>query len=805
MSTSLLRRSWHGEPDITSMNKLDRKLLRDLLHLRGQTLAIVLVVACGVASFIALRNIYRSLITTQANYYAEYRFADVFASLKRAPDWLGARSSEIPGVAAAQTRIVASATLDVPGVSEPALGLFVSLPEVRTPILNDLHLVRGRYLEAGCREEIIISASFAEKNQLEPGASLSAIINGRWTRLQIVGVALSPEFVYEIRPGEMFPDSRRFGVIWMSRKALGAAFDLDGAFNNVVLSLAPGAHEREVLTRLDQLLEAYGGLGAYGREEQTSNHFITNEIAELRVSGTFIPAVFLCITAFLIHLSLSRLVNTQREQIAVLKAFGYGNASIAAHFLKLALMTVAGGVALGVLVGWYYGFKLTALYAEFFRFPVFSYEMNLYVIAAATAISFGAACLGALRAVQKAVALPPAEAMRPEPPARYHTGLLERTGLQRWFPLAVRIIARNLERNPLKAGLTMLGIALATSLLIVGFYFYDAIDQIIDVQFRAVYREDANVVFNEPRPARARYDLLSLPGVLRVEPYRAVPVRLRFAHRRKRTALLGLEPNSELQRIVAGNYQVFQVPPEGLVLSASLAETLGVATGDRVMLEVLEGQRQTRELSVVAIVAELLGQNAYLNVNALNQFLHESGTISGARLMIDQQQAAQLYATLKRTPVVSTVVIPEALLKNFNETIARTMGFSTATIVLFAGVIAFGMIYNGARIALSERGRELASLRVLGFSHNEISVMLLGEQGLLTLLAIPLGYAIGLLLCWLITQSLHTDLMRLPLVFSARTFALAFLIVSSAACLSSLLIRARLRRLDLVAVLKTRE
>lgn len=787
------------------MNKLDRKLLRDLWHLRGQTLAIALVVACGVASFIALRNIYRSLIATQASYYAAYRFADVFATVKRAPDWLVKPLSEIPGVASAQTRIVASATLDVPGVSEPALGLFVSLPETRLPILNDLHLLRGRYLEAGRRAEVIISASFAEKNQLNPGDTLSAIIHGRWTRLQIVGVALSPEFVYEIRPGEMFPDSRRFGVIWMSRKALGAAFDLDGAFNNVVLALASGAHEREVIARLDQLLNRYGGLGAYGREEQTSNHFITNEIAELRVSGTFIPAVFLSITAFLIHLSLSRLVSTQREQIAVLKAFGYGNSSIAAHFLKLALLTVAGGLALGLFIGWYYGFKLTALYAEFFRFPVFSYEMNPGVIAAATLISFGAACIGALRAVQKAVALPPAEAMRPEPPARYRTGMLERLGLQRWLPLATRIIARNVERHPFKALLTILGIALATSLLIVGFYFYDALDQIIDVQFRAVFREDANVVFNEPRPAQARYDLLSLPGVLRVEPYRAVPVRLRFRHRSKRTALQGMEPNSELQRIVAGNYQVFSVPPEGLVLSASLAETLGAKAGDQVTVEVLEGQRQVCELPLVATVDELLGQNAYLNANALNHVLRESGTISGARLMVDPKFAAPLYAALKRTPVVSAVVIPEALLNNFNETIARTMGFSTATIILFACVIAFGMVYNGARIALSERGRELASLRVLGFSHNEISVMLLGEQGLLTLLAIPLGYGIGVSLCWLITQALHTDLLRLPLVFSARTFALAFIIVISAAGVSSLLIRARLRRLDLVAVLKTRE
>lgn len=787
------------------MSALNRKILRDLLHMRGQVIAIVLVVACGVASYVSMRNIYKSMQGTQSAYYDAYRFADLFVNARRAPEWVAERIRGIPGVGVVETRVTANVTLDVPGLAEPASGRLISIPERRAPMLNDLHLMGGRYIEPEARDEVIISAAFAEKNGFAPGDSLNAILNGRWTQLRIVGVALSPEFVYEIRPGDMFPDSRRFGVIWMGRKALAAAFDMEGGFNDVAISLARGAREEEIIRQLDQLLEPWGGLGAYGRADQVSNHFVSNEIDELKVTSTFIPAIFLLVTAFLIHLVLTRLVATQRDQIAVLKAFGYDNRAIGAHFLKLAFGAIAGGVILGCVVGWYFGFRLTALYAEFFRFPVMRYEVDPWLIGSAVAISLGAAGLGAARAVRRAVALPPAEAMRPEPPARYHTGWVERLRFLRLLPISTRIILRNLERNPVKAMLTTIAIAMSVSLLVVGFYFYDAIDIIIDLQFNRVYREDANVVFNEPRPARARFDAMGLPGVMRVEGYRFVAARLRFEHRMRRTALLGIDSAGELHRIIDTKFRVMDVPPEGLVMTGTLAESLGVREGDEVTVEVLEGERPVRRIPVVRIVDEVLGLSAYLDRRALNRLMNEGETISGVRLMVDGGRMQTLYARLKRLPAVSGVQLPEATLRNFNETLARTMGISTSIMISFACIIAFGMVYNGARIALSERGRELASLRVLGFTKGEIGVMLLGEQAILTAVAIPLGWVVGYLLCFLIVSVVDTELMRLPMIITGKTLTLALVVTVAAAILSGVLVQWRLRRLDLVEVLKTRE
>ena len=791
---------------MVTLAALDRKLIRDVIHLRGQVVAITLVIACGVAAFVAMRSTYNSLLRSQQTYYERYRFADVFVQLKRAPDSIAPTINNIPGVAKAEFRVVADVTLDVPGLAEPGRGKIISIPERPAPMLNDLYLKEGRYVEPGRNDEVLVSGAFATANDLKPGGEISAVINGRWQDLHIVGVALSPEYVYEIRSGEMFPDSRRSGVLWMSREALGPAFNMKGAFNDVALTLAPGAVEAEVIQRLDEALAGYGGLGAYDRADQVSNHFLSNEIAELQVTGTFIPSIFLAVTAFLIHLVLSRLVATQRQEIAVLKAFGYGNYEIGFHYWKLAGLIVVGGVALGIGVGWYFGFQISELYRQFFRFPVFQYRPDIGVISGAVLISLTSATIGALAAVKRAVALPPAEAMRPEPPARFRAGLIERTGVHKIVPTSVRIILRNLERRPAKAIFSIFGIALAVALLVVGFFLYfDTIERIIEVQFHQVQREDVSVAFNEPRSASVKYDLAHLPGVISVEPYRAVPARIRFQHKSRRTALIGLEPTGDLRRIVAKDLQPVSLPSDGLVLTTKLAEILGVRPGESVTVEVLEGERPVRDVVVANTVDELAGLSAYMDRQALNRLLREGATSSGAFMMVDSPEIPALYSRLKTTPAISTVSIPSVALANFNDTIAKTINVSTGFLIGFAVIIAFGMVYNGARIALSERGHELASLRVLGFTRGEIGFMLLGEQALLTVIAIPAGMALGYGIAGLITVVIDTELIRFPLVVSAKTYALAFLVVAASAFLSGYLVQWRLRHLDLVAVLKTRE
>jgi putative ABC transport system permease protein len=788
------------------MSVLDRKLARDLLRLRGQLTAILLVVACGIASYVTLRSTYRSLLVSQATYYADYRFADVFASLKRAPSSVADEIARLPGAAAVETRVVVEVTLDVPGLDEPATGRLVSIPERRRAMLNDLYLRAGRWVEPGQSDEVIASEAFAAANSLGVGDGIGAVINGRWKRLRIVGIALSPEYVYEVRGGAaIFPDNRRFGVLWMGREALAPAFDLEGAFNDLAISLAPGASESAVIERIDRRIERYGGLGAYGRDEQISHRFLSDEIAQNRVSGTIIPAIFLGVAAFLLHLVLSRLVGAEHAQIAVLKAFGYGNTIIGAHYLKLALVPVLGGALLGVFAGLYLGNALTGVYTRFYRFPLLRYDAGWDLVAAAAAISLGAAALGALTAVRSAVRLPPAEAMRPESPAKFRAGWIERLGIARFIGVTPRMILRQVGRHPVKAVLSTLGLSMAVALLLVGRYFFDAVDHLIAVQFGEIQREDVVVAFNEPLGTGVRLDLQRLPGVLRVELFRSVPVRLRHEHRSRRTSILGMPPGGELRRLMDRDGRQIEMPQDGLLLTSALADLLGIGEGDSISVEVLEGRRPNRNVIVVGLVDELIGISGYMNLAALGRLLGEGETASGAFLGIDQRQSAVLNSELKRLPAVGGASMREAILRGFDETIAQSLAITTITLVIFACVIAFGVVYNGARIALAERGRDLASLRVLGFTQKEIAAMLLGEQALLTLAAIPLGFAVGYGVCSLIPMAVASELFRLPLVISRESYLFAFAIVAAASALSGLVVVRRLRHLDLIEVLKTRE
>jgi putative ABC transport system permease protein len=787
------------------MTALNRKLLRDLMHLRGQVFAVTLVVGCGIATYVTMRGAYQSLVEVQSEYYSAYRFADVFAQVKRAPESLAPQIRAIPGVAAAETRIVMEVTLDIEGLEEPATGRLVSIPGRGAPQLNQLFLREGRFPEPGQRNEVLVSETFGAANRLASGSTLSAVINGKWERLQIVGTALSPEFVYEVRSSEIFPDNRRFGVLWMSRDAMGPAFNMEGAFNDVAVTLARGADEKDVITRLDRLLDRYGSLGAYGRGDHISARIVSDHIEEIRTSGLILPSIFLGIVAFLLHLLMSRLVSTQRVQVAVLKAFGYSHAEIGLHYLKLALVAVAAGTIAGVAVGIWWGSGLTALFAQYFRFPSLRFHADLRVMLAAAGISGAAACLGALSAVRRAVTLAPAEAMRPESPARFQPGIIESSGLSPLLAPETRMIIRNLDRRPLRAAFSALAIGLSVAILVLGWYRYDAVNELVNIQFNHLQREDLTVVFHEPRSPAAAYDLAHLAGVLRVETFREVPVRLRYGHRSRRSSISGLAAGGELRHPLDSRLRPVELPSEGLLLSAKLAEILGARPGDTVTVEVLEGSRPVREAVVANLVDEPVGLRTYMELSGLSRWMREPGSVSGAYLKVDPMLAPKVYSLLKRTPAVSGVAVRQTTVENFWKAIGESILSTTMVLVVFSWVIAFGIVYNSARIALSERGNELASLRVLGFTRTEIGRILLGEQAILTLLAIPAGFAMGYGLSLWVAKTHSPDLLRLPFIVNPRTYAQAALGVGVAAAFSGLVVARRLQRMDLTAVLKSRE
>jgi putative ABC transport system permease protein len=787
------------------MLAINRKLFRDLWHVRSQALAIALVVAAGVSMFVLLLSTFDSLSLTQQSYYERYRFGDIFASLKRAPLSLAPDIAAIPGVAAADERVVVDVSLDLAGVDAPVSGRLISVPDEGRPVLNDVFLREGRYLEPYRDNEALVSESFANANHLSPGDSVTAVINGRRRDLRIVGIALSPEYVYAIRPGELVGDDARFGVFWMDRKALATAFQMEGAFNDVSLALAPGADSKDVMERLDRLLDRYGGLGAIPRAQQTSHFFLQSEMDSLHGMGRIVPVIFLAVAAFLLNVVLTRMVSLQREQIAALKALGYANSEIGWHFLKWSLVVASVGAAIGTVAGAILGHALTVFYTNFFHFPILEYRLSPGVVVEGVAVALAAAALGAVGAVRHVVRLPPAEAMRPEPPARYAVSWVERAGLRRWFSQPARIVLRNLQRHPGRAALSCLGIAMGGAMLIVGTFTLDSIDDVMDTQYNVAQVYDAAITFDHPASAEAAEDAAHLPGVERVESFRAVAARLRSGQRTRSVSILGLPAQPALNRVVDASLERIRLPAEGLVLSSELAELLGVHRGDLVTVEVLEGERPVRQVRVAELVDEYMGTNAYMQIDALHALMGEGGTLSGVYLSVDPARVSALYARLKETPAVAGVSLRQAAIDSFRNTVAESINITRIVTIVFASIIAFGVVYNTARIALSERGRELATLRVIGFTRGEIGRVLLGELSLVTLAALPLSMIIGYGLAAATVRAYETEVYRLPLVVTPRTYAVSALTTIVAAALSALIVRRRLNRLDLIAVLKTRE
>ncbi|QEL26856.1 FtsX-like permease family protein (plasmid) [Bosea sp. F3-2] len=787
------------------MRALDIKLLRDLGRLWAQALAIALVVAGGAATLILAVGSYRSLNETRTAYYERYHFADVFASVRRAPKTLVDQINEIPGVASAEPRVVRLALLDIPNYPEPATGQFISLPEIGEPNLNRLYMRVGRLPEPGRSDEVVVNEGFAKAHGFTPGSRFAAILNGQRREFVIVGVALSPEFIYAVGPGDIMPDDRRFGVVWMSEKPLASAYDLQGAFSFVSLKLLRNVPEREVMGQLDVLLDRYGGRAAYGRKDQTSHAWLDHELDMLNNMSRTLPPIFLLVSAFLVNLTLSRLVALEREQIGLMKALGYGNASIVAHYLKFVFIIVAIGVVIGSLAGTWLGMHVTGLFGDYFRFPflVFSKELDLYVIAAA--LTLAAAMAGGFRALHDIVRLAPAVAMQPPAPMRFRHVLPASFSMRGLLSQPTMMMLRNIARHPFRAFFTTLGMALATAILIVSMFARDAMEQLVDVTYFLSDRQDATVSLSERRPQNVEMQIARLPGVLATEPVREVPIRIRMGPIERRTVLSGRSRDAHLNRIIDTDLRSVTLPESGLAVSAMLAQVLGATVGDSVEIDLLEGERRTVTLPLTALVEDYFGIRAMMDAGELARLLREAPTVNAVNVSLDESRREQFFAAVKRIPMISGLALQRAALTNFRELIAIFITTMASIYTGLAVIIAFGVVYNSARISLSERARELASLRVLGFTRREVLRILLLELALLTLFAQPPGWVMGYGLAWLMQHNLAGEIMRVRLVVEHATYVFASTILIAAAMASALVVRERVNNLDLVAVLKTRD
>ncbi len=787
------------------VSMLNRKLGRDLWRMRSQVLAIVLLVASGVAVFGMSLSNYMTLLAMQQRHYEHERFGDLFVQARRAPLPLAARLAEVDGVAAVEARIVQPARVDRPD-SDLAIGArIVSIPARQQPELNRLRLVSGRWVDPGRTDEVIVNIAYAEAWHVRPDDAIDVILNGRRQRFRVVGTAMSPEFVFVSRPGLPLPDDRAYAIIWAGRSAVEAAFDMSGAFNDLVVRLTPEAHAAAVAAEVDRLLEPYGGGGAITRRDHASHRFVEDELAEQRTMSIVVPLIFLGIASFLLHVVMGRLVEVQREQIAALKALGYANEQILLHYLKFAAVVVLLGVIAGAGLGAWLGSLMIETYRPFFRFPDWSFEFRPWIPLAAGVLAFAAAAAGIWTAVQRVVLLPAAVAMRSAEPVAARVGRITRllTDLvpgPRW-----RMVVRSIAGRPLRSLMTMVGLAFAVPLVVMGLFWWDALGTMIEVNFERIERGDIQVTLSQPAGIRAVRELAAVPGVHHAEGQRIVAARLRYGHRSYRLALQGLPADGVLKRPLDSSLQPIPIPADGLVLSRRLAQHLDVRPGEEVIVEVLEGGRPLRRAPVVGLADDILGFNAYTEIASLNRLMREADLVNAIVLSADPAGADAVQRRLQAFPRIEAVTSRRATLAAFNDKITGLLTISAVVLTCFGILIAVGVVYNAARVAFQEHAWELASLRILGFTRREVSQVLFAELALMTLVAVPLGLVLSRWLIALIFALRENESFDLPAVVHPATLGYATIIVIVAVAASAIGVRGRVDRMDLVAVLKTRD
>ena len=787
-----------------------RKLVRDLMQRKGSLLALVLIMAIGVGCYVGMAAVWRDMDGSRSRYYTDYRLTDLSVELKRAPNWAIAACASLPNVRALRGRVKMSVLLDLPNLQEPVSGTAISMPLSRGPVLNDILLRSGGWFSGANNKEVIINDAFARANHLVPGSRLKVLLLDKQHDLLVVGTAMSPEFVYLIpASGGLAPDPGRFGVMYLPERFLQESCDLQGAYNEAIGQ----AHDasRPALDRtLDLLkgrLDAYGVTNTTPIQEQPSVRFLADELKGLKATSQVMPTVFLGVATLVLNVLMGRLVAQQRTVIGTLKALGYSSLDITLHYLMYGAIIGGAGALAGMGLGWWMQNATLAMYRQFFALPRIEAHFYPDVAVLGLLLSIGFAMLGTIKGVRVAAGLDPAEAMRPPPPERGGRVLPERVEFV-WtrLPFRWKMILRAVFRNPFRSTVSVLASTIATALIFTALSNVESLNYLMSYTFEKVSHEDITVSVRDPKSLAAERELGALASVAATEPQLSVVCDLANGPYRKRMGVSGLPPRNRLCTPLDRLGQPIVVPEVGLVLSRKLAEILHASPGDRIRLRPLIARRQEVTTPVVGVVDSFLGLSAYANMTYLSRLLGEESCANV--LMADLfpgAGGAQLFRALKQRPTIMGVGERARSLTQMNETFGKTMGTMISIMVLFAGLIAFGSVLNAALVSLSERQREVGTLRVLGYTPEQVTGIFSGESYLLNGFGVALGLLAGIGMAHLLALAYNTELYRFPVVILPSRLLASALAMLVFITLAQFAIYHLIRTLEWLDVLKIRE
>lgn len=788
---------------------LFRKLRRDVWARKGSLVALLAIAAVGVGCLVAMLGVYRDLYDARRRYYAELRLAEFTVDLKRAPAEAVAEVAALPNVRVAYGRVSVGVLLDLPGVEEPVGGTAISLPVPRRPVLNDVTLCSGMWFSGPRSREVILNDAFAKANGLKPGDRIRATLVDSQYDLLMVGTAMSPEFVYLLPPGGFAPDDARFGVLYLPEDFLRDAADLSGACNQILGWCHDASRTAldNTLRLIERRLDPWGVTNATPVHEQASVRFLADEITGVRQTAAVVPSIFLAVAALALNVLMGRLVTQQRTTIGTLLAVGYSHAAVMRHYLGFGVLVGALGGLGGAAVGAVLESMMAGLYAQFYHVPGIRGHVYPDLLLMGFGVSIGFSLIGTVKGVRGASRLAPAEAMQPPTPERCGKVIVERIpGLWRALSFRWKMILRAVLRNPYRSGVSIGAAAVSTALIVAVLSMVDALDFLMFYTFEKLAHQDVTIALRDPVGERVHGEVGGMPSVIWAEPQLVVACDLSNGSVRKRTGVTGLPRGARLSTPLDSNGNPIVVPSGGLVLSRKLAEMLDLRAGDTARLRPLVGRRTEVVAPILGSVDTYLGLSAFAELGYLSRLLGEewSSNVVLANTVSGSADRALLGAVKERASVIGIERRTRAL-EQVQETLGESMGASIGVMVLFAGLIAFGSMLNAALVSLSERRRDVGTLRVLGFTPRQIAGVFGGESYLLSAVGVAVGVALGIGLAHLLSLAYNTELYRWPVVVRPWRLLESVVLMAIFVGVAQAVVASAVRRQDWLESLKSRE
>ncbi len=738
-------------------------------------MAVALVVMIGVSIYISMNTAYYNLDHSRDVFYRENHFADYYFHVVRAPYQVIKRIEALSGVDMVTGRV----QMDVPLMRENADRGTIRLTGYHLPLdkeVNRIQLLSGRMFDkdpSGGRIEVLTDPQFAAANRLNPGDSLVVAAQGREVTLTVTGTAGGPEFIYPMKDAaSLMPEPESFGIIMAPLNQVQQVLGYPGQVNQVLITVAPGYDEEKVAEQVEKILEPYGNLASYPRKDQLSHAMLDAELEGLQKSASSLPAVFLVLAAIIQYVMLGRMIKTQRREIGILKALGFDRRRIVMHYAGYSMMITLLGAVLGIIFGIMLSSVFSKAYAIFFNLPQEIGGLNVKAIFYGLIFSLAAGAAAGLGASRGILSLNPAESMRSEPPR-----VSGRIGLERWTWLwrkldnYWRMSIRTVWRNGWRSFFTMVGVMFAAGMLIIAFFADDSMDYMLTQHFAFEKSYDYLIRFTEPVKEYEILNISRLEGVVKSEPLLEVPVRVSFGVREEDDLLLGMNPGTTLKTVFNEDGDLLAIPQDGVLMNDMTAKKLGVKVGDQVTIEtrMQSGVSQETSLKVLGINHQMIGSGSYVSLKQANQVLRESRIVTAVMLKVDPGKAADIEKELNRMTGVSSIQSRQRELEGFEKQMGYMIYF-VVIMVSFAVILGFAIVYNSSVIGFSERQRELALLKMMGFSDREVGGLLLRETLLQSIPGMLLGLPFGRMMSQWWVAAISTEAFTFPVVVYPRTY-----------------------------------